>query len=100
MYGPEFPTPPPGYMPQDIHHRTTSPMSPDADASANYYSPRYRMPSTPRASPGGPKGHARRASTAVPQQHYSHASARGPMHPMAGAYPTPRATPEYMKHFT
>jgi len=96
MYGPQFPTPPPGYMAQDFH-RTTPPISPGA--SANYYSPRYGMPSTPRASPAGVKGHARRASTAVPQQHYSHASARGPMHPMAGAYPTPRATPEYVSGF-
>ncbi|KAH6614974.1 hypothetical protein C7974DRAFT_403016 [Boeremia exigua] len=97
MYGPQFPTPPPGYMPQDFHHRTSPPMSPGAGApaSANYYSPRYGMPSTPRASPAA-KGHSRRASTAVPQQQYSNASARGPMH---GAFPTPRATPEYVSGF-
>ncbi|UPX10895.1 uncharacterized protein EKO05_0001531 [Ascochyta rabiei] len=95
MYGPQYPTPPPGYMPRDHYHRTTPPMSPGD--GANYYSPRYGMPSTPRASPQV-KGHARRASTAVPQ-HYSHASARSAMPPMGGAYPTPRVTPEYVPIF-
>ncbi|KAJ4361626.1 hypothetical protein N0V95_001703 [Ascochyta clinopodiicola] len=96
MYGPQYPTPPPGYMPHDQHHRTTPPMSPGA--AGNYYSPRYGMPSTPRASPQV-KAHARRASTAVPQQHYSHASARSAMPSMGGAYPTPRVTPEYVSGF-
>ena len=95
MYAPQYPTPPPGYMPHEHYHRTTPPISPGA--SANYYSPRYGMPSTPRASSGA-KGHGRRASTAVPQ-HYSHASARGQMPPMGGAYPTPRGTPEYVSGF-
>ncbi|KAF1923933.1 uncharacterized protein M421DRAFT_425273 [Didymella exigua CBS 183.55] len=96
MYAPQYHQPPGYSVPHDVHHRTTPPMSPGQ--SANFYSPRYGMPSTPRASPSV-KGHARRASTAVPQQHYSHASAGRPMHPMQGAYPTPRATPEYVPIF-
>jgi hypothetical protein len=36
MYAPQYPTPPPGYMPYD-HFRTTPPMSPGPGAS--YYSP-------------------------------------------------------------
>ncbi|CAN9192575.1 unnamed protein product [Alternaria alternata] len=52
MYAPQYPAPPPGYMPYE-HFRTTPPMSPGPGAS--YYSPRHApQMATPRASP--PKG--------------------------------------------
>ncbi|KAL6155454.1 hypothetical protein ACJQWK_05099 [Exserohilum turcicum] len=104
MYAPQYPTPPPGYMPYD-YHRTTPPMSPGP--GANYYSPRHApQMATPRASPKV-AGHSRRASHAVPSTQYQQYTASprgGPMPPYPGTaefasprpYATPRGTPEYV----
>ncbi|RYO59576.1 hypothetical protein AA0116_g6985 [Alternaria tenuissima] len=100
MYAPQYPTPPPGYMPYD-HFRTTPPMSPGPGTS--YYSPRHApQMATPRASPKV-QAHSRRASHAVPPQYQSSyaPSPRGGAMPQYGAadprtYATPRGTPEYV----
>ena len=103
---PQYPTPPPGYMPYD-YHRTTPPMSPGP--GANYYSPRHApQMATPRASPKV-SAHSRRASHAVPSSSYQQytASPRGGAVPQYGtadfgaprAHATPRANPEYVSYF-
>ncbi|KAL6706457.1 hypothetical protein ACN47E_005396 [Coniothyrium glycines] len=101
MYGPQYPTAPPGYgMPFDPF-RNTPPMSPGP--GANYYSPRHGpQATTPRSSPKV-AGHSRRASHAVPPQYSAYPSTRGGAMPQYGAdprtYATPRGTPEYVPIF-
>ncbi|CAN9222541.1 unnamed protein product [Alternaria alternata] len=85
MYAPQYPTPPPGYMPYD-HFRTTPPMSPGPGTS--YYSPRHApQMATPPASPKV-QAHSRRASHAVPPADYQSSyapSPRGGAMPQYGA---------------
>ncbi|KAG9186477.1 hypothetical protein G6011_09585 [Alternaria panax] len=105
MYAPQYPTPPPGYMPYD-HFRTTPPISPGPAPGASYYSPRHApQMATPRASPKV-QAHSRRASHAVPPQYQSSyaPSPRGGAMPQYAAadprtYAPPRGTPEYVSYF-
>jgi hypothetical protein len=101
-YAPQYPTPPPGYMPYDAYqHRQTPPMSP----GPGYYSPRYGAQGASPSPHVSPKvhGHSRRASHAVPPQYNAYASPRGATTPqfMSPRYSqTPQRTPEYVSgHF-
>ncbi|KAL1599666.1 hypothetical protein SLS60_007469 [Paraconiothyrium brasiliense] len=102
MYAPQYPTPPPGYVPYDAYqHRQTPPMSP----GPGYYSPRYGATGVSPSPHASPKvhGHSRRASTAVPSQYTNaYTSPRGGATPQFTSprfYPTPQRTPEYVSGY-
>ncbi|PVI08495.1 hypothetical protein DM02DRAFT_607894 [Periconia macrospinosa] len=99
-YAPQYPTPPPGYMPYDAYRqRPVPPMSP----APGYYSPRYGPQTatpSPHGSPNVKAHHSRRASTAAHTHNFTsprgHSTYVPPDFQSPRYYATPQRTPEYV----